>query len=108
MQRQRRKLLNYNSASEDTLASLSRNEIKLVLGDFNTVVGKTNNNYGYCDIVGNHCLRTRNERRERLPTPVLCRVITLCWKTPCSNDIIDDGAHKDLVIVILVIKLTAY
>lgn len=48
---------------EETLASIPRtNDIKLVLEDFSSMVGKTDRNDGYYKIVDSHGLGARNER----------------------------------------------
>ena len=56
----------FYSVLEETLASLLRSDIKLVLGDFNSKVEKTDKNDAFYGVVGSHDLGTRNERGDKL------------------------------------------
>lgn len=56
----------FYSVLEETLASLLRSEIKLVLVNFKTKVGKTDISNVFYRVVGSHGLKPRNERGNRL------------------------------------------
>ncbi len=56
----------FYGALEETLASIPRSDVTIVMGDFNAKVGKTDKSDGFYGLVGNHGLGTRNERGERL------------------------------------------
>ena len=58
----------FYSILEETLASLPRSDIKLVLGDFNAKVSKIDSSDAFYKVVGRHGLGTR--------------------RIPCSNNII--------------------
>ena len=55
----------FYSALEETLVSLTRSEIKLLLGDFNAKVEKTDSSDAFYGVVGSHGLGIRNERADR-------------------------------------------
>lgn len=46
---------------EETLASVPRSDVVLVLGNFSTKVGKSNKSDDYHELIGSHGLRTKNQ-----------------------------------------------
>ena len=56
----------FYSVLEETLVSLPRSNIKLVLRDFNAKVTNTDSSDAFYGVVGSHGLGTRKERGDTL------------------------------------------
>ena len=57
---------NSTRSLEEMLASLTRNDRQLVLGDYNAKIVKTDSTDAFCRVVGSYGLGIRNERGDEL------------------------------------------